>query len=223
MRELGGKTLVRLAVEVALAAQALGVVNRVVVSVEDGQTEQEALNAGASVHWREHAIRTPDATVLDTMHDYLNSDPDTHSICSRSPECGHGQTYDAVCLLLPSSPLRTLRHIVESRLLLDHETDVVMSVTPFRQDMRYALVDAEDRLSRVTEEYGPGPYYKHDGHVIWAWAERMLKAGFYDGRVRSYHISPEESCDVDTALDLQLAEFLLARRATPPEKERSPA
>ena len=149
-------------------------------------------------------MRAADATVLDVVREFCGA--------IRDP----GTEYDLVCLLLPPSPLRTLRHVVESRLLLREGADAVMSVTPFRQDVRYACVEHEGQVKRVGgENWTPETVFlKHDGTVIWARASWLNTAkDFYDGRIVPYRVPPEESCDVDTQIDLDYAAFLLGRRA----------
>lgn len=202
---VGGKSLVRRAVEIAIEARALGVVDDVVTSVEDWETREEAQRAGATAVSRATHLRAPETTVLDVLKAHLADAPEI----------------DLVCLLLPTSPLRTLRHIVESRLLLRERVDAVMSVTPFRQDVDYALHVVDDGMIVRHEACCPHGaawedhrYWKHDGHVLWGRTAWLSKArNLYDGRLVPYAIPPDASSDIDTALDLAWCDFLLARGA----------
>ena len=198
---LAGVSLLARSVEVALAAKALGVVTDVVVSVEEYSMALAADKAGATAFYRSPEARNADATVLDVTRDFLETN----------------QGCDLVCLLLPTSPLRTPKHIVESRLLLSETADAVMSVTPFRQDVDYALhVTTDGVVMRHNErgcQYGERweghRYWKHDGSVLWSRASWLTTAkNLYDGRIVPYMIPAEESCDVNTPLDLEWAAFL---------------
>ena len=202
LRTVGGVPLVRRAADVALAAERLGLVGKVVVSAENRDAELAVMGIGAFVDWRHETVRRPDARVIDVVQEFLGR---------------FVEPVDPICILLPSSPLRTLRHVVESRLLLTEGVDAVMSVTPFRQDVRGAIyIEANDAVRRLPNEWFAGVnasfFYKHDGHALWCRREWLMKAkDLYDSpRIRAYVIPPEESMDVDTELDLRIAEMLAA-------------
>jgi CMP-N,N'-diacetyllegionaminic acid synthase len=195
LREVGGRSLLERAIDIGLQAKALGVVDDVVVSVEDTHTHRLAHFAGATVVMRGPETRTPEARVLDVVRDVLRDRAEVA----------------LACVLLPTSPLRTLRHVVESRLLLRDDVDGVMSVTPFRQDIRGACLEVNGRLALSALARASGEYLKHDGSCLWArrgWLETAKD--LYDGRIVPYRIPPEQSVDVDTEFDLRIAGWLLA-------------
>jgi CMP-N-acetylneuraminic acid synthetase len=56
------------------------------------------------------------------------------------------------------------------------------------------------------------PLYRHNGVVLWArTAAFRRQPDFYGPRVVPYHMTLEDSVDVDHELDLRFAEFLLRR------------
>jgi N-acylneuraminate cytidylyltransferase len=64
----------------------------------------------------------------------------------------------------------------------------------------------------MTQTQSLEPLYRHDGSIIFAQSEIVLKTGeFYGPGVVPYFIPPERSVDIDSPLDLAWAEFLLER------------
>ena len=214
-RTVAGVPLVVRAVQVAKQAQAIGLVGEVWVDVEDGVTEKLALGAGATVRWRHYDLRTPETRVVDLVRHWLGGGEDAFGrVLDPMP--------DLVCVLLPTSPLRTLRHLVESRLLLDDAAEGVMSVTPYRQDTAYALREDAGflRLRFDPKEVRPSFQHDgvHDGTCLWARSSALLglppEANFYGLRLRPYRVPPEESVDVNTERDLVVAEALIDSKGT---------
>ena len=215
-RLVAGVPLVVRAVQVARQAQAIGLVGEVWVDVEDGVTEKLALGAGATVRWRHCDLRAPETRVVDLVRHWLGGGEDAY---------GHvlDPMLDLVCVLLPTSPLRTLRHLVESRLLLDDAAEGVMSVTPYRQDTAYALTTLPDgTLATRFDPKEVRPSFQHDtahdGTVLWVRSSALLglppEANFYGLKLRPYRVPPEESVDVNTERDLVVAEALIDSKGT---------
>ena len=192
-----GLPLVACAIRVAVAARQARVVDDVVVSTDSAAVAAAAAQAGAcTVAGRPPEVAARGARVVDVLRCWLRDQPEP-------PEL--------VCVLLPTSPLRRLRHVVEARGLLSPQVDVVLSVTPFRQDPQHALVLA-DGLLTVSGVPDARPRWRHDGTVIWVRTAHLLAGrGFYDGTLAGYPVPSEDSVDVDTPLDLAWAEFLAGR------------
>mgnify|MGYP001576399373 CR=1 FL=1 len=212
-----GEPLVVRAVRMAEEAQRLGLIDRIIVLTDRwGEVEQALRDAG---------VRSGDRLLVARRPAPLADDPKVRVIdllrhCLREAAANDGSLVpmqwpapDAVCVLLPTSPLRTVRHLVESYRLLMPEVDVVLSVTPFRQDPGYALEDKQGQLILRDELRGTDRLLKHCGTVIWVRASHILGGGgFYSGNVRGYFIPPEDACDVDTKLELEWGSFLVARK-----------
>ena len=205
-----GQSLLRRAVGVALEAKALGVVDAVVVSVDNAAMESEARVAGALAHWRSQAVRRDNATVADVLRDWL-----------MNPQASIGGVrelqrtdWDAVCVLLPTSPLRTVADVVKSRLLFEAgKAEVCMSVIRWRHNPWWALTLDSDGF--LTPQWGIEPasrpsmatLRRHCGCVLWALPQVVVPEGDFYGRpVLAYE---HDGCvDVDTPEDLSYAEFL---------------
>src|SRR3990167_7499276 len=200
-----GQPLVWWAIRVAMDAKRCGLVDCVLVSGEhanQGRLWAIAADAGLDrpVFVRPtHLSDNQEATILDVLRWHLTRESDGLA------------NVDAVCLVTPTSPLRQLHHLVATyRLLVD--ADVAMTVTPFRQDPRYALARDEGVIRRVSVEEAPR-YFKHDGTALWTRRSFIMKYGFYDGRIAACVVPAEESCDIDWPIDLEWAEFLARRRS----------
>ena len=195
-----GEPLVVRAARLAFEGKALGLFDEALISLDGWNQVGQTLERFDISCWaqRPESVRRQDARVIDVLRAHLETMEDRP---------------DLICVLLPTSPLRTLRHLVESFRLLEPGVDVVLSVTPFRQDVRGAVVEIKGPLVRVGGDHLPGgQILKHDGQCAWLRTENVLKGqGFYDGYVRPYLIPPEESADVDTELDLFIAESLAKR------------
>ena len=127
---------------------------------------------------------------------------------------------DGVLVLLqPTSPLRRAEHLDEAvELLLQSGADSVVSVVEvphrFRPGSLMALEDG--RLVPL----GPSPARRQDkqpafarnGPAVLALRIERMGDDLYGGDCRPYLMRPEDSIDVDEPFDLELAEFLLARR-----------
>lgn len=220
-RMVGARSLVGWALHMAEQAQRIGLVQDIVAVTDTAwvpdyfqalpkgagclnQPERTALGVGATLRW----------LLVESRRDKLSPDP---------IPC----PWDIALVLYPTSPLRTLRHLVESRLLLEEGWDGVLSVAPYRQDPWWA-VTAEDEIAPVSLLTSAGysmpdcapALWKSDGTALWVRTGAFLDRAkpplwFYGLRLRPYRMDRMESVDVDHEDDLLLAEALLTRRGGP--------
>ena len=212
---LGGRPLVAHAVEAGLGAMPL--VSRVVCSTDDPEIAAAAITAGAEAPF----LRPPELARDDTedwpvfVHvlDWL--------------EAHEGWVPDLIVNLRPTSPMRTPRHVIDAiRLLLDTGADSVKAVCLARQHPHKMWLRASGgeitpflttafRLSR-----GPDvpraeleDVYWQNGVVDVTRREVIREQGVMIGRrVAGLVTQAEDSIDIDTPVDLALAELLYARR-----------
>jgi CMP-N-acetylneuraminic acid synthetase len=134
---------------------------------------------------------------------------------------------DVVVLLQPTSPMRRASHIDEVLDLLERtEADTVVSVVevPHRFSP-YSVMESKDgrlrdfwkesvSFDRFRRQEGP-QLFARNGPAILATQTRVLfeAESFYGERVLPYIMNPEESIDIDSAFDLEMADWLLRRRA----------
>lgn len=199
-----GVPLLARAVSTARAAE---VFDTILVSTEDAEIALAAKRAGAEVHARRPELADDAARLVDVCRAVLD---DLEA---------QGQRHELFCLLLPTAPFRQPRHVRESLALLEaRRADVVMSVAEFPHVPLWAVreVDGWLRLHfgrRWLRSRGSLPaLLRHNGVVLWVRTQAFRRRGdFYGPRVAAYHMTQEESVDLDHPLDLEFAEFLRQR------------
>jgi N-acylneuraminate cytidylyltransferase len=214
LRLLAGKPLVAHAVEVARAAAC---VTRTVCSTDDPEIADVARAAGAEVPFLRPAElagdRSEDWPVFMHALGWLERE--------------EGWVPDVVLNLRPTSPLRRPAHVDAAvRMLLETGADSVKSVCLARQHPHKMWRLAPDgcmqpfvqTLFRL--ERGPDvpraeleDVYWQNGIVDATGRAVILEQGVMIGRrVAGLVTDPSESIDIDTPLDLMLAELLVAQR-----------
>jgi CMP-N-acetylneuraminic acid synthetase len=214
LRRLAGKPLVSHAVEVGRAAR---LVSRVVCSTDDPEIAEAARAAGAEV-----PFLRPAELAQDTTEDWPVF---VHALTWLARE--DGWQPDLVVNLRPSSPLRRPDHVDSAiRLLLDSGADSVKSVCLARQHphkmWRLGPGGCLEPFLQTPFRLERGPdvpraeldeVYWQNGIVDVTRRSVILEQGVMIGRrVAGLVTDPSESIDIDTWLDLALAELLVARR-----------
>jgi CMP-N-acetylneuraminic acid synthetase len=212
---LGGKPLVALAVE---AGRAATLVSRVLCSTDDPEIADAARAAGGEVPF----LRPPDLA-RDTSEDWPVF---MHALNFLARE--DNWVPDVVVNLRPTSPLRRPSHVDDAiRLLQDTGADSVKAVCLARQHPHKMWLRQPDgqiepflktpfRLTR-----GPDvpraqldDVYWQNGVVDVTRREVILEQKMIIGRrVAGLVTETADSIDIDTPLDLALAELILRQRA----------
>ncbi|GAA4408790.1 acylneuraminate cytidylyltransferase family protein [Nibrella viscosa] len=132
-----------------------------------------------------------------------------------------GKRPEAVVLLQPTSPFRTDQHVREALALYSDELDMVVSVTESASNPYYNLFEEnpEGYLERSKKGHFARrqdcpPVYEYNGAVYvinTASLAQMPLSQFT--RIRKYVMSAEDSVDLDTPLDWEIAEFLAGKRS----------
>ena len=213
---LAGRPLVAHAVAAALGAR---LVSRVVCSTDDAEIAETALAAGAEVPFVRPPELARDASedwpvfvhALDWLAEHENWAP------------------EVIVNVRPTSPLRTPKHIDAAiQLLLDSGADSVKAVCLARQHPHkmWRFRDGQANMqpflnTAFRQARGPDvpraeleDVYWQNGVVDVTRHEVIREQRVMIGRrVAGLITLPEESIDIDTPLDLAVAELLLARRA----------
>jgi CMP-N,N'-diacetyllegionaminic acid synthase len=196
MRTLGGKTLVRLAVECAMDAECEPVVSTDIPELLQWPPPDDLLA-------RPRALAQDDTPMFDVV---------AHAV----KELGLNDS-DIVVLLQPTAPFRTPAHIQSAiRLLRETRADSVVSVVelPRTHSPEFVVRKYEvfgERGWRIAPECGwrslPAcrqdvePAYIRDG-TVYAFPVKTLRSGtIYGQDARPLIIPPEESCELDTEAD----------------------
>ncbi len=135
-----------------------------------------------------------------------------------------GQSFDAVCLLQPTTPLRTGADIDACiDLLAESGADSVLSVLPLPAKYNphwVFFVDDEGGLRLSTGEDTPiprrqdlPPAYHRDGAIYVTCRDILMEENSLLGRrIVPYHMDPARTVNIDLPGDLRRAEELLAAR-----------
>lgn len=212
LRPLAGKSLLERTIACAKAA---GGIDRLVVSTDDPATARAAESAGVPVPWlRPKEFSEDGSPTIDAV---------LHALERLGAD---GFFPDAVLLLQPTSPFRapaTVRRALE--LYAGSGGESVLSVTPAREHPyhHYRLapdggmapfIPYQQHSPRNARRQDLEPVYKLDGSIYVASVELLKeKRTFLSPRPRTVVTPTEESLDLDTPLDWEIAECLAARRA----------
>jgi len=206
---LGSRPLIAWTVDAARGARAL---SRVIVSSEDAEILARAREAGGETPFvRPAAFATDTASSLEVaLHalDWLAEHEGWHP--------------DVLVLLPATAPLRRAHHIdaAVATLLADAALEAVVAVTEADYPPYWMLTAKNGRLAWLFPEGGRVdrrqdlPIALRPNGSIYAVRAGALREQrtFYPRVTAPYMMPREESVNVDTALDLTLAELLLSRR-----------
>lgn len=205
VRMLHGKPLIAWTIEQALAVDALA--GNVYVSTDDDEIARIAEDHGAMVPYRRPAeLAGSDAgklPVIEHLVEHLDAT---------------GVGVSRIVDLDPTSPLRSVDDIVNVMAMLDEDTDAVITGYPAEKNPYFNMVQEKADgtfglvvpSTHVTRQSAPAVYSMNAS--IYAWHRDTLRLGLWEGRTRLYVMPHERSVDIDTELDFQLVELLMARR-----------
>lgn len=207
---LAGKPLVVHAVEQAIASQVCG---DICVYTDDAEIARLAEAAGAEVPF----LRSGDTDDLTGVGQAALN-------LVRQMSDRFGRNYDILGLLLTTSPLRLPEDIAACYDILakNDALDAAMSFNFPGKHPYWAWIENTDgTVSPMFPEFChldraevPKTYFV-DGSVYFARIPFFdgVNGDQYKGRVGAYYMPSERGIDVDTPFDLDLCEFLLAKRA----------
>lgn len=203
LRLLGGVPLIVHSIRAALDAS---LVDIVIVSTEDDEIAAVAASHGATVIKRPAELAT---------HTAQNNGVVRHVLESR------GGTDRVIVLLQPTSPLRTAAQVDACvQPLLDKSARSAMTITAVEQHPGKAVVirngmvepftnDADMEARRQTMQ----EVYRQNGAVYAVGVDDFLREDrFYLRPCKGVIAPPEDSIDIDSEIDLALAELMLQRR-----------
>ena len=212
-----GKPLLAWTAEAALASRRL---DRVILSTDN----EEIAEAGRAL-----GLEVPFMRPTDIAHDGAPMVPVMQHMLHWLVD--QGETVEAQVLLQPTSPLRRARHIDEAvELLFESGAETVVSVTEVGHTQHPVVTYriAGGRLEPYFQGVLPPdgveaePAYARNGPAILANRPAVIVRGERFGSpLVPYVMAPEVSVDIDTPLDLAIAEVLLAQQAGTPD--RAPA
>lgn len=206
LRPLAGEPLIARTVRQALSVRGL---ERLIVSTDSDEIASVARSAGASVPFARPAELSrddsPEWLVWRHALSYLET-------------TGDGR-FDALLVVPTTAPLRNVADL-ESCLqeFAKGGADVVITVTDAHRNPYFNMVrlDPDGTVAPAITSKA-APRRRQDAPLVYdmttvAYVARpevvMTRNGIFDGRVRHVHVPPERAVDIDTELDLRIAEFL---------------
>lgn len=128
-----------------------------------------------------------------------------------------GRKYEAILLLQPTTPLRTDQHIKEAVAIFEEGMDMVMAV----KMSHAAAVLCHENGDGILESTLAGKamrrqdtktYYEINGAVYVISVKSLKEKGLADFDQRIKYVMPaENSVDIDSLLDFEIAEFILTK------------
>lgn len=209
IRPLLGKPLIGHTIEQALAVASI---DAVYVSTDDPQIAEVARRHGAEVPFlRPAELATSSAAKL----------PVIRHLCDWVVAERGG--FDRVVDLDPTSPLRTVADIEACLALLDDDTDAVITAFESEKNPYFNMVErkADGRIGLVcppastvvARQQAPKVYSMNAS--IYVWHRASLAKGLWEGRLKMHVMPRERSIDIDSPLDFDIVEMLMARAGRP--------
>jgi len=184
---------------------------RIIVSTDSAEYQRIAIEAGAECPWLRSAALAADKTSsADVVKDVLDRLGD------------EVKQYRALVLLQPTSPLRTAQDVSGALALYEaRNAPAVVSVSEVECPPAWM---GQLRCDLVMDEFVPtqfrglrsqdlGNWYRLNGAIYVIGIEEFrLEHGFMPPGSLAYVMPRERSVDVDTALDFELAQFLMSKK-----------
>ena len=207
VRMLGGKPLIAHTIEQALDCS---FIDGVYVSTDDEEISSIAKEYGAIVPFkRPDDMATSEAGKLQVI---------VHLVEHLE---AMGIQVSKVVDLDPTSPLRSRNDIEAAFLMLDSETDVVITGYSAEKNPYFNMVEPQvdgnirlvkGKTGQVLSRQAAPPVYSMNGSV-YVWHRETLEGGLWSGKTRLYEMPHERSVDIDSEIDFSLVELLMKERA----------
>ena len=210
IRSLNGKPLIAYSIETALNSK---LINRVVVSTEDPEIADIARRYRADVPF----IR-PRELALDDSPEWLTWQ---HAIHTLNAEHGNEKLDTFVCIP-PTSPLRSVEDVDACiRMLWESDADMVITVKPAERNPYFNMVVLnEGGYAQLAIPPRERVYRRQDAPTVYdvttvTYAARpefiLNSSSIFDGKVKAVVVPAERALDIDSELDIKVAELLLSQ------------
>ena len=207
IKDLCGKPLIAYSIEAAKKSECF---DEVMVSTDSELYAEIARNYGASVPFlRSERTASDTASSWDMVEEVLLKYEKK------------GKTFNAFCLLQPTSPLRTVSDIKEAvALFKERASFAVVSVCEAEHSPLWCghLPDDNEFVGFLTPEnmkqrQSGRRFYRLNGAIYIVNIERFRKDKFlYQKGSYAYIMDQTRSVDIDTEVDFMLAELLMQRQ-----------
>ena len=205
IKPLNGKPLLAYTIQAALDS---GIFDEVMVSTDSEKYAAIAKEYGANVPFLRSVNMAGDTasswdTVKEVLYNYLEV----------------GAQFDSICLLQPTSPLRTSKDIKDAYQLFEKAKTAVISVCEVEHSPLWCNVLPKDaslkgfieRRNNMRRQ-STKKYYRINGAIYFVRTAELYKDSFLFREGSFAYIMPQcRSVDIDTEYDFEIAEFTLKR------------
>lgn len=209
---LDGKPLIYYTIDPALRAEVL---SEVLVSTDDSAIAAIAEELGAEARLRPAHLATDTSPTLDTVVHVLKEYKEM------------GKDFDAVCLLQPTNPLRSvqlIRDCVEKFKKEEPDSLISMRKVPHEFNPHWTFEKADNGFLKIAtgekeiiprRQELPDAWFR-DGSVYLTRTEVILQQkSLYGKRISLLDVSEEPYLNIDTMQDWEEAEKVLASKSMP--------
>jgi len=206
IKDFCGKPMIAWSIE---AAKECRLISRVIVSTDDDNIAAVARRFGAEVPFmRPKALATDAAKTSDVIRHTLTTLKDKERY-----------TPDYICLLQPTAPLRTAKHITKAvDLMLSRKADACVSVVETRINPYFTNTIGKDGMfhdyikntgRKYVAKLKSQKIYALNGAIYIIKTDVFLKEQTFEPKkTAAYVMNQEDSVDVDTINDFMIAEFI---------------
>ena len=210
IKDLCGKPLIAYAIESAKQSK---YIDKVVVDTDDTEIAEVAKKYGAEIPYLRPAYLAKDTSEAQDVY--------VHGVEKLMEE--YGEHIQKFVVLLPTAPFRRGRHIDEAiELFHEAKAETLVSMTEvevpvewyykkdtFNRVVNAGLGDHESVQNRQKRE----KYYVPNGAIyILDYDLLKEKRTYYCDNTITYVMSSEDSVDIDTAMDFEIASVLMSKR-----------
>jgi CMP-N-acetylneuraminic acid synthetase len=210
LREVAGHSLLERAI---LAARSVPRIERVFVSTDDDEIATASVQLGAEV-----PFRRPPALATDGAPEWLAW---RHAIEALTDEPG-ADPIEILVVIPTTAPLRLPEDVAAClEKLLTSTSDMVITVTPAQRNPYFNMVEIDEEGIVRLAIPGAGVVTRQSAPAVFdittvAYAVRAefvrQHDSWDDGRVEAVVVPAERALDIDSELDLRIAECLLRTR-----------
>lgn len=209
IKDLAGKPLIFYTIQ---AAKESKYINRIIVSTDDEEIAEVALNFGAEVPFlRPEELATDNAKAIDN---YIYTIDRLNKM--------NGDLIDDFIVLQPTSPLRNSIDIDNAiEIFKKNNADTVISVVKAEHPPTwYKTISSEGILvdyfkstdNSLNRQEAEETYLPNGAIYIFKFEALRKNYGYYNSKTYPYVMEQGNSIDIDTIMDFKLAELLIAER-----------
>ena len=203
--DLAGKPLIAWTID---AAKGSKYIDKIIVTSDDDEILQISDDLSVDTNKRPDELASDTATTVAVTEHTIDNLNDT---------------YDFIIILQPTSPLRTFKHIDEAiELLFKKKADAIVSVCETEHSPLWSntLSDNKSMEGFISKDYlnkrgqDLPKYFRLNGaiYICDVFKFKQYQSLLIDKNIYAYEMASEDSIDIDTQIDFDLAEIQLSKK-----------